>query len=224
MTAHTNYIAVIGDIVDSRKLTDRDAVQQQLKAALTAVNAKYSHAIASDFMITLGDEFQGLLHHGAEVMNLVDELAQAIQPVQLRFGLGVGGVDTAIDRALSVGADGPAYHRARAGVDTIKKADRRKKFATGSVVLTSDNPDCDALVNALLAVCDYQKSKWWQRQREVISAYTQNGHNQKQAAASLAISQSGVSHSLSASGYYAYEQAMRQLNATIERTRADCHG
>ncbi|MGB4438298.1 MAG: SatD family protein, partial [Sedimentibacter sp.] len=55
------YIAIIGDIVNSKKIDNRNDVQIKLKSLLKRIDEKYTDDIASDFMITLGDEFQGLL-------------------------------------------------------------------------------------------------------------------------------------------------------------------
>ena len=68
------YIAIIGDIVNSKKLDDRNAVQINLKSLLKRINEKYTEDIASNFMITLGDEFQGLLKCGNNVMNIISEI------------------------------------------------------------------------------------------------------------------------------------------------------
>ena len=58
------YIAIIGDIKNSKKIVDRGAIQEHLKKILDNINLKYSDCIASKFTITLGDEFQGLLTTG----------------------------------------------------------------------------------------------------------------------------------------------------------------
>ena len=55
------YIAIIGDIKNSKELEDRKNIQVKLKTVLNEVNEKYKLVISAKFMITLGDEFQGLL-------------------------------------------------------------------------------------------------------------------------------------------------------------------
>ena len=58
------YIAIIGDIKKSKKIKEREIFQNQLNSILKKVNQLYSSSISSKFTITLGDEFQGLLHSG----------------------------------------------------------------------------------------------------------------------------------------------------------------
>ncbi|WP_051926192.1 SatD family protein [Carnobacterium jeotgali] len=60
-TVRTPYAAIIGDIKDSRKIADRKEVQEQFHSILQIINEKYAEDIASNFIITLGDSFQGLL-------------------------------------------------------------------------------------------------------------------------------------------------------------------
>ena len=54
-----SYIAIIGDIKKSKKLNNRNTVQNVFKKVLNNINEKYSKDISSKFMITLGDEFPG---------------------------------------------------------------------------------------------------------------------------------------------------------------------
>ena len=55
------YVAIIGDIIDSKKIKNRNEVQQKLKHVLSKINQSYDDIIAANFIISLGDEFQGLL-------------------------------------------------------------------------------------------------------------------------------------------------------------------
>ena len=61
MNSERHYFALIGDIIDSRHEQDRYDVQKKLQSILSSVNAEHAAHIAADFLITLGDEFQGLL-------------------------------------------------------------------------------------------------------------------------------------------------------------------
>ena len=65
------YIAIIGDIKNSKKIQDRNRFQQKFKKILDQINIKYADSIASNFTITLGDEFQGLLLSGKYLMDII---------------------------------------------------------------------------------------------------------------------------------------------------------
>ena len=79
------YIAIIGDIKDSKKIDQRSQVQNKLRLVLEEVNEKYDSEIASKFTITLGDEFQGLLSRGANTMDIITEIEMKMHPVKIRL-------------------------------------------------------------------------------------------------------------------------------------------
>ena len=87
MFFYDKYVAIIGDIVDSKKIKDRKAMQQKFKNLLTDINMKYSEDIASKFTIILGDEFQGLLKNRSHIMKIICEIEMAMTPIELRFGM-----------------------------------------------------------------------------------------------------------------------------------------
>lgn len=88
---------------------------------LTQINQKYKEQIASKFLITLGDEFQGLLLNGSQALTIVEELKRKMYPIEIRFGIGVGEITTKIDREKALGADGPSYYYARNAIEQLKK-------------------------------------------------------------------------------------------------------
>lgn len=99
---------MIGDIIKSRKLVDRNDVQLSLQDLLDNINEEYNYAIASKFLITLGDEFQGLLKPDAPVYEIISYIVEGMHPVQLRFGLGFGTLSTPL-KETAFGMDGPVF-------------------------------------------------------------------------------------------------------------------
>ena len=114
--SNNSYIAIIGDMKNSKIMNDRNSVQNELKKILNNVNEKYSKDISARFMITLGDEFQGLLHDGAHVMQIIEEIQSEMHPVEIRFGIGIGPITTEINYEMAIGADGPGYYKARQAI------------------------------------------------------------------------------------------------------------
>jgi hypothetical protein len=112
------YQAVIFDIKGSRRLSNRQEVQYQLIDAIKQVNEKYSDTIVSDFIITIGDEWQGLLKYPADYQQIIDAF-KLILGIEFYCGVGIGEI-TVNDFELTVNQlDGPAFYMAR---DAIKKA------------------------------------------------------------------------------------------------------
>jgi hypothetical protein len=124
-----NYIAIIGELKNSKNLENRNEVQIKLENVLKKINSSYSDQIASNFTITLGDEFQGLLSESSNVMYIMSEIEKVLYPVKFRFGVGIGTITTRINRELAIGADGPAYQRARTAMIRFVKMKERTKQA-----------------------------------------------------------------------------------------------
>src|SRR5690349_16792283 len=82
-------VALIGDIVRSRTLdaSRRYRVQQKLSMLLDELNKRYSSSLISSFVVTLGDEFQGLLKEPRIVPDLVWRLEDSLEGVQVRIGM-----------------------------------------------------------------------------------------------------------------------------------------
>ena len=78
--ASHSFVAIIGDMKDSRHLENRKEVQTHLQKILNQVNKKYEKDIASRFLITLGDEFQGLLYTGKDVLRIISEIRIQLYP------------------------------------------------------------------------------------------------------------------------------------------------
>lgn len=117
-----NYIALIGDIRRSKGLAGREQVQQQLRRACGELNR---HAdplgLVSPFTITLGDEFQALFGRARGLWRGIFRIEALLRPVRLRYGVGVGAIDTEINHESAIGMDGPAFHRARQAVDGLRE-------------------------------------------------------------------------------------------------------
>ena len=122
-----NYIAVIGDIKDSKLIENRGQIQEKLNRALKQINEIYQDDIASKFIITLGDEFQGLLKNEEHLIGIVKYIQQVMYPVKLRFGIGIGEIRTDIFYEAAIGADGPAYYEARKVITELREQEKKLK-------------------------------------------------------------------------------------------------
>jgi hypothetical protein len=117
----TSYIAVLADAVASRRLAApaRQALQEQLRSVLTAVNRKWRKAIAARFAITLGDQMEGLLTADAPLWDIVHYLRAELDGDWV-IACGRGPLTTALGPPV-VELDGPCFHLAREALEGGKK-------------------------------------------------------------------------------------------------------
>lgn len=221
---NNSYIAIIGDMKNSKIMNDRNSVQNELRNILSRVNEKYSKDISAKFMITLGDEFQGLLHDGGNVMHIIEEIQREMHPVEIRFGIGVGPITTDINFEMAIGADGPGYYKARQAIEFLKE-DERKNMTHASdirIEVDGDNENAAAMTNTVLSLLTIIKANWTDRQREIIWDTQKYQDSQAKSAGRLKVAQSSIQRGLKSGNFYAYRDAMNTLsNVLIEIRRED---
>lgn len=218
-------IAVIGDIIKSRSIKNREEVQEQLKSVLDKVNRDYADALASKFTLTLGDEFQGVFRSGSNVLRLVDEIIFSLKPVGLRFGIGIGSLKTALDPDASLGADGPAYWNARKAIEIAHK---NNDYGRANIGLCADGEhELAILVNQILKLTAFQASGWRESQIEVYRLILEEGIdspsqiNHQKLAELLEIQPSSLTRRFESSGIKRYMTARQTAETAMERINQD---
>ena len=212
------FCAIIGDIVHSRELPDRGEVQRQLEKALNEVNVKYKKHISARFMISQGDEFQGLLETSESITNILNDLQTAMHPIHIRFGIGMGEVLTDIDEERSVRVDGPAYYLAREAVNVVRTTETKNGSAGTNVCVRVQNDELPLnTVNVLFSLMDTLRKGWTDRQSDIIRCYKQQQENQVLCAKELGISQAAVNQHLKKSLYSSDRLAENTVQEELDR-------
>lgn len=208
-----NYLAVVADVVGSRQVADRGDLQARLRQALDQVNERFAGVVASRFVLTLGDEFQGLLRGPDGLHRMLGLLRASAHPVELRFGLGLGRLDTPLQRQ-ALGMDGPCFHHARAAVE------RAERLGTPVEVEAGWEVQAFAIYGGLWGEI---RRRWTARQRQVADL-AMSGLEGIEIASMLTISPSAVSQHLRAAGAAAVEsatlgwiEAIRRAMEAVER-------
>ncbi|MBI2403969.1 MAG: hypothetical protein HYV20_14775 [Gemmatimonadetes bacterium] len=131
----TQYVALIGDAVASRRLSSavRTRLQSDLRAGLNQVNRRWRRGIAARFAVTLGDQFQGLLTGPEPVWAITHWLRAEVPQVDWIMAAGRGPVHTPLARTAPE-VDGPCFHRAREALEQAKR--RRLVLAFGGLGAT----------------------------------------------------------------------------------------
>lgn len=203
------YTAVIADVVASRELAPRlrALLQADLRHFLLTLNQGYAGAIAAGFVITTGDEFQGLLHDPSILPDLVWAARIHLARARLRFGIGYGALHTAL-LPEAIGMDGPAFHHAR---DAITVA-RKKNWHGG--VFRGFGPSQDAILDGLARLLERQADQMTDKQREV-GDLLRDGLEQAEIATRLKVTRQAVSNHARAMGWDAFQAGESGLRAAL---------
>ncbi|WP_293874370.1 SatD family protein [Streptococcus sp. A12] len=212
------YLALIADVIDSKMVQERFDLQKQLEKTLQTMNELFGEFLASNFTLTLGDEFQGLLKVDAPVFQMIDTLRSLLTPTQLRFGIGLGEIVTDIDPLQSIGADGPAYWNARAAINLVHQ---KNDYGNTQIYFSSGKEKQDFFVNALIASGEAIRSGWRGSQEEILldllkrCVYSEN-FSQQDLAQSLEINPSALSKRLKSSSIRVYLRGRAAALASIQ--------
>ncbi len=182
------YYVVIGDLVASRKMPDRNRVQDKLKEAMDHVNEHFRSEIIAPFIITRGDEIAAVFKTIYSINKIINNFIDILFPIQIRFGIGRGELTTSINTGLATEIDGPGFY---VGAEALEEARRTRRW----IIFRLNNPLFDKSLTSLKNLLIVLKQSWSPHQRKICRLYEEIG-SQKKVAESLQVSQQAVAKSL----------------------------
>lgn len=208
-------IAVIVDVVGSRRIADRAEAQRHLDAAIARVTDDVSGVLTPLHPI-VGDEMQGVYADldAALSATLLFQLALP-DTVECRFGVGIGDVGMVPSAAGDI-SDGPGWWAAREAIDVVERLARRDAPSARTRVAASE-AEQDAgravdLANAYLLARDELVAEMSERTRRLTYGRCL-GLTQRALAETEGVTQSAVSQALSTSGASAVVEGFRLLQS-----------
>ena len=213
------YYAIIGDIKRSKKIENRCEIQEKLKKILDNVNSIYNNDISAKFLITLGDEFQGLLEITAPILEIIKYIQREIYPIKLRFGVGIGNVSTLINHEAAIGADGPAFYAAREMIEFLREQEKKLKKQAADIQISVYEKKCFETeeINAMFSLLKIIEDSWTEKQRYTIWDMMIHQESQKMCAERMDITQSTVARRLADGKYIIYQRTMEVIDEAIRR-------
>lgn len=193
----TVVVALVGDVVASRRAPDRAALNDALTAAIGAVNAALDPV--TPLRITVGDEYQGAFASLGAALQATLRMRLALRPHDVRHGIARGEVDVLRDEPRV--EDGPAWWGARAAIEAAAEAQRHPASRTLRTVV-----DGEPAVNAALVLRDELLARVDDRDVSVLTGMMA-GMTQDQIARRLEISASAVSQRVRRDGLAAILRA-----------------
>jgi len=217
-------LALIGDMVGSRELprSRRPKIQERFKEFIQYLNRRFAKDILSRFVITLGDEFQGLLSSAAPIPDLMWDIEHRFSDRDLRVGVGFGVLYTPIPKE-AINVDGPALYNARTAIERA-----RSKRSLGGVFVGFG--EMDQVMNGMARILSFHRSRLTQQQLR-IAEFMRKGLTHMEAANQLKISRQAITKQVRSMGWGAYTEAElawrafieKWVNPTIEKKRAKNH-
>ena len=193
-------VAVIADIVASRAVKDRDAVQREIEAAAREVERVRPRA-EQEWWPTFSDEFQAVYRTVEDALVATLHLQLALpEGVGCRFGIGVGDIVPVESQMADRIQDGPGWWAARAAIDRASELDKGRLPGVRSWFVVHES-EADALrarepiVNAYLLLRDQVVADMNPRARRATYD-TWRGLQQKEIAAKEGITQAAVSQAI----------------------------
>lgn len=160
------YIAIMGDIVGSERFADVEQLHSTFNRAINESNGENAAHLASPLTITLGDEFQGLVHSYATAFTMARKLRFRLldEAIECRFAIGLVSLNSPVnpDRAWNMMGEGLASTR---GKLNDKRGPSFYRFALGN------QPLLERSLEAHGAALTTIERRWTDRQRRDIAAF-----------------------------------------------------
>jgi hypothetical protein len=180
---------VIGDVVGSRRASDRPALHQRVAAALRQV----ADGAIDPPAFAVGDEFQGSYPSLGAAIDAALTVRLSLAPdIDVRFGIGWGAV-TILDAEAGI-QDGPGWWTAREAIQQTAEAQRQPGFTlVRTTFRAEDDTRTDvAAVNAALICRDHLLGSLDERSLRIVRGLM-TGRTKKELAAAEGVSPSAVS-------------------------------
>lgn len=188
--------ALIGDVVGSRRASDRPALHRRVATALRQV----ANGAIDAPSFTVGDEFQGSYPTLGRAIDAALTVRLLLAPdVDVRFGLGWGAV-TVLDADAGI-QDGPGWWAAREAIQQTAETQRQPGFSLVRTTFRAageTRTDVGA-INAALICRDHLLGSLDERSLRIVRGLM-TGRTKKELAAAEGVSPSAVSQRASRDG------------------------
>lgn len=184
------FFVLLGDVVASRKIKEKENFQKKLITACEKVNSGYVEDLYAELKILKGkDEIGGVLFYMSNIFQIISTIQAEIHPQLMRFVLVFDYLDTALDTRDAARMDGPAFYKASEVMEELKKTNLMFDMVVGDTVI-------DTAISNQINLILLLKKDWTERQHQIVQDYEKTG-NQYETAKNLNITQQSISKTLS---------------------------
>ena len=213
MRTSTHAVALLGDVVASRRHPDPEGRRERVASAISAANDRFEPI--QPLTPSIGDEFQGLFVDLVSALDatLVVRLT-LVGEVDVRFGIGSGELFAFDPARAPFEQDGPAWWSAREAVDLVRDLaqgqERPRGVRTRWVDAEGRPPFEVAAVNAFLQCRDEMVAAMDPRDAAAMLGLLADEPLTRIAEAE-GVSASALSQRAIRGGLYAIRRAQREL-------------
>jgi len=211
-TMKQKLYVLLGDVVQSRRISDREDFQDRVEETCKKINTQYAEDVYADFKILKGiDEIGSVLSDVSNAYGIIATILEDLYPTSMRFVLVFDYIDTALKTRNITKMDGSAFHRAS---DMLHRLKSSKLIFDMSIGDTTIDTAIVGQVNLILLL----KRNWSARQRQVVREYERT-KNQSVVAESLGITQQAVSKILNRSMWKEIKVIEENLSLVLRNYR-----
>lgn len=211
-TMKQKLYVLLGDVVQSRRISDRENFQDRVEETCKKINAMYVKDLYADFKILKGiDEIGGVLSDMSSAYGIIATISEELHPNSMRFALVFDYIDTALKTRNVTKMDGSAFHKAS---DMLHRLKSSKLIFDMSVGDTAIDTAIAGQVNLILLL----KRNWSARQHQVVREYELT-KNQSVVAENLGITQQAVSKILNRSMWKEIKTIEENLSLVLRNYR-----
>lgn len=168
--------------------------------------------LLSEYAITAWDEFQAILKKPEYIPKVALDLRRLFYPIELWIAIGIGEVSEPYKKPVNVFSGGPAFERARAAADELKKKTGKLRTLTR---IQSNNSAFDIVANTIYDLHDALISNITKKQWDTINSYLETRH-QELTARKLNLDVSTVSRNLKRGHYWAIQETKQAVEVFIK--------
>ena len=180
---------ILGDVISSRRIRDREGFQHKLETILENINDTYAEDIFADFKIIKGiDEIGCVLSTMSNGYRIINAISEQLHPDSMRYVMVFDYIDAGIKTRDISKMDGPAFHKASDIISTLKKSKLMFDMSVSDKMI-------DTAISGQINLILLTKKNWSSNQIQIVKEY-KSTNNQDEVAKNLGISQQAVSKTL----------------------------
>lgn len=199
---------VLGDVVESRKITDREGFEAKVDQTISKINDEFANDIVAEFTRLKGiDEIGGILNSVRSLVTIQRILSLGLHPDEIRIAVVRGEVAVGSGDDMSE-MDGPGFAKAADELEKIESTGTT--FSIKGLSQKTDN-----LITAGINMIDVIRNNWTERRVEVLELYREHG-SQQDVATMLGVTRQTINSHINDASVERVEHAESTISEEID--------